>query len=327
MKTKNILYILCLVLISVFLFSMLWEFGVEDWVVPLFFSGFEPEPFYERWEYVISATFFAGLALVYPGLLLARIARRLRALNAELETRVEERTRDLGHELDKRRRIEQDLRKEISERQLAESLSARMGRIIENVLLEVYVFDAETLRFLQVNRRGRENLGYTMKQLQARSCADLVADWTREGWEEVLEPLREGAVKELVFENTRRRRDGSQYDVECRIQYLLYLTPPVFVATLQDITKRKQMQAQIVEARDKAQVASTAKSLFLANISHELRTPMSAVIGMSDVLAHTTLSSEQQHYVATIYKSGTAFLDIINGLLDLSMIESGWTCR
>jgi len=50
---------------------------------------------------------------------------------------------------------------------------------------------------------------------------------------------------------------------------------------------------------------------------------MSAVIGMSDVLGQTTLSAEQQHYVATISKSGTAFLDIINGLLDLTMIESG----
>ena len=323
MKTTKILYALCLVLISIFVLSFIWEFALEDLILPLVTDEFEAESSYERWEYVISATLFTGLALVFPALWLIRAAGRLRQLHSELETRVEQRTRELRYQLDERLRVEQSLRKEVSERRLAESLSARMGRIIENAIDEMYVLDAETLGFLQVNRRGRENLGFTMEQLQTLTCADLVPGWTRESFEAMLRPLREGASNELIFETRHQRRDGSQYDAECRIQYLPEERPPVFVAMIQDITTRKQMEAQIVEARDKAQVASAAKTLFLANISHELRTPMSAVIGMSDVLAHTALSVEQQHYVATINRSGTAFLDIINGLLDLTMIESG----
>ncbi|MEN8761853.1 MAG: response regulator [Thiogranum sp.] len=323
MKTTKIIYALLLVLVSIFLMSLAWEFGLEDRILPLLTDEYEPEPHYERWEYVISATVFAALALVLPALLLIKSASHLRKLNDELEARVKQRTRELRYQLDERLRIEQSLRKEVSDRKLAESLSARMGRIVENAIDEVYVLDAENLCYLQVNRRGRDNLGFTMDQLQTRSCADLVPGWTRESLEEMLRPLREGALEELVFEAGHQRKDGSQYDIECRVQFMPEEQPPVFVIMLQDITARKQMEAQIVEARDKAQVASAAKTLFLANISHELRTPMSAVIGMSDVLGRTPLSAEQQHYVTTIHKSGTAFLDIINGLLDLSMIESG----
>ena len=323
MKTSKILYTLALVLISIFLLSFAWEFAVEDSIMALLNEEFEPESRYERWEYVITATVFAALALVLPAWLLLRKARGLRRLQSELKTRVEQRTRELQRQLDKRQRIEQHLRKEIYERQLAESLSARMARIIENFLDEVYVLDAETLNFLQVNRRGRENLGFSLEQLQTRGYADLVPGWTRERFAEKIEPLRAGRRDELLFETRHRRKDGSQYDAECRVQYLPLEHPPVFVVMLQDITLRKQMQAEIVEARDKAEAASAAKSLFLASVSHELRTPLSAVIGMSDVLAHTSLSAEQQHYVDTIYSSSTAFIDIINGLLDLSMIESG----
>ena len=185
MTTIKILYALCLVLISIFLLSLAWEFSLEDRVLPLLTDEFRPEPSYERWEYVISATLFAGLALAFPALWLIRSARHLRRLQADLEVRVEQRTRELQNQL----------------------------------------------------------------------------------------------------------------------------------------VGRKQMEAEIIEARDQARAASAAKSLFLANISHELRTPMSAVIGMSDVLARTTLSVEQQHYVQTIYNSGTAFLDIITRYCAEKQIE------
>jgi len=323
MKPTKLLYVLSLVLISVFLLSYAWEFALEDLILSVLTDGFEPESAYERWEYVITATVFAALALVLPAVLLLRSARRLRALQAWLEARVEHGQRELKRELAERLKIEQALRQEISDREVAESLSARLGRIIENSPNQVYVLDAGTLRLIDVNRAGRKSLGYSPEELRSGGWVELIAGWTQASFEEGVRPLREGALKELVFETRQQRKDGSQYDVECRLQYLPSEKPPVFVAMLQDITPRKQMEAQIREARDKAEVASAAKSLFLANISHELRTPIGAVIGMSDVLAHTTLSPEQQHYVQTIHNSGTAFLDIIDGLLDLSKLESG----
>ena len=92
---------------------------------------------------------------------------------------------------------------------------------------------------------------------------------------------------------------------------------------IMDITDRRQMEDDLVIAKDAAEQAAAARAAFLANMSHEIRTPMNAVIGFSDILLDTPLNTEQHKHLSTINRSARSLLHLLNDILDSAKLDKG----
>ncbi len=91
-----------------------------------------------------------------------------------------------------------------------------------------------------------------------------------------------------------------------------------------DITERKQIEEELVKAKEKAEENDRLKSAFLANMSHEIRTPMNGILGFAELLKEPKLTGdEQQKYISIIEQSGTRMLNTINDIISISKVESG----
>jgi PAS domain S-box-containing protein len=133
----------------------------------------------------------------------------------------------------------------ITKRKRAEKTIGRFARIFRESLNEIFLFDAGSLKFVQVNRAAQRNLGYTQRELKNLTPVEIKPEISHEDFEKLINPLRKGETEKIVFETVHQRKDQSLYDVEVHLQFFKQEREPLFVAIILDITKRRRAEKKI----------------------------------------------------------------------------------
>jgi PAS domain S-box-containing protein len=267
----------------------------------------------ERWFLCRGACFQIGevthVVIVHTNISARKLAEEaLRKLNVGLEDSVRARTAEVV------RANREVVRKEQEIRSIVDNLNAGVISINAKGIIQ------------SANRAVEDLLGYSAAEVMGQNVSMLMGEPDRAAHDGHIERyLRTGQARIIGIgrEVEGLHKDGARIPLDLSIGEYLIQGERFFTGFLRDNRERAAILKELRQAREQAELASRAKSEFLAAMSHEIRTPMNGVIGMIDVLQQSSLRGDQVEMVDLIRESAYSLLGIINDILDYSKIEAG----
>lgn len=211
---------------------------------------------------------------------------------------------------------------DITERKLAEDELLRLRTAVEQSANIIVITDTDG-KIQYVNPAFENATGYSASDAIGKRPSILSShEQGPEFYKNLWDTITSGKIWRGEFHNIRK--NGSLYWESATISPVAGPDGTIlnFIAVKEDITARKELEKNLIEALDRAKSANRAKGEFLAVMSHELRTPLNGVLGFGELLSDTALDDEQKEFVHTIQSCGTHLLQVVNDILDFSSIES-----
>ena len=229
-----------------------------------------------------------------------------------LEDLIEERTEELLKTniiLEKEISKQKELFNEVRESE--ERLKAISEASFDSILIHA------DNRIIEINTETEKIFGYSRNELIGKSPLDFV------------HPAYVDFIKEKIAENCTEpyeaviiRKNQEEVLVEVRAKIARYSGKSVRMVSIRDITKQKETERFLIEAKEQAEKADRLKTEFLANMSHEIRTPMTSILGFAGIMTRTELDDRQMKFINNIINSSNHLLVLINDIIDLAKIEA-----
>lgn len=176
--------------------------------------------------------------------------------------------------------------------------------------------------YVDINEGFTSITGYTREEVIGKSSLDINIWAVPEDRSKLLERLKQyGHIENL--ETVFRAKDGSLITALVSANLITLHEKTHILLICRDISDRKKAENELLVAKEKAEESNRLKTSFLANLSHELRTPMNGILGFAELLDDDTLTREvRNEYISVINDSGQSLLEVITNLMDISKIDS-----
>ena len=210
------------------------------------------------------------------------------------------------------------------DRQNAEEKANKLSRAVEQSSVAVVITNREgSIEY--INPFFTELTGYSFDEVKGKKSNILKSGHqNNEFYQKLWEVILSGDNWEGEFLN--KKKSGELYWSQATISPILNSDRIItnFISIHEDITERKKMVEDLIDAKEKAQQSDRLKSSFLANMSHEIRTPMNGILGFLELLSEPDLGEDvKAGYLDIVKKSGQRLLSTINDIIEISKIESG----
>ena len=197
-----------------------------------------------------------------------------------------------------------------------------MQKVLDNINANIFVGDYDTLKVIFANKPFREEAGEVPENAE---CWRMLNAGLENGCKHCPKPKLLDANRKFTgvhFWEDYNPVTKRWYTIQSMaIKWLDGRWAIMELAT--DITTRKQVELELIQAKEKAEESDRLKSAFLANMSHEIRTPLNAIVGFSSLLAETDEAELRHVYMSLVQENNELLLNLISDILDISKIEAG----
>ncbi len=202
----------------------------------------------------------------------------------------------------------------------------RLNSIVDTIVDGIITINADGI-IESYNTSAANIFGYGPSEVIGRNVSLLMPEPDSSRHDRYLKNHQDGGPAGIIGigrEVVGKRKDGSLFPMDLAVNEMWIRHQRKYTGIVRDITRRKQAEQGMLDAKNEAELSNQAKSRFLAQMSHELRTPLNAILGFSQLMQiDSDLTAGQKDNVGEIYKAGKHLLELINEILDLSRIESG----
>ncbi len=211
--------------------------------------------------------------------------------------------------------------------------------IFENSPSSIFLFD-EKMNILRANRKAVRKFNINSANIHDQKISDLINCINTEHNSFEYGNIKACAVPN-IFHETIKGKDYTKKEIKIAVKEkdsiafktVLVSTSllkrnghSIYLATIDDITKRKKMELELLAAKEKAEEADKLKSAFIQNLHHEIRTPLNGILGFIDFFADDSYGfspQEKSELIEVMHKSGDRLIKTINDLLEISKLDSG----
>lgn len=232
----------------------------------------------------------------------------------------------------------------IGSRNNAEENEAELKAIFDNSPISIFVFDQQ-LRVLRINRKGLSKFqvhDFCFEKLRLGNiinCVNTENNTLKCGSTENCKSCRLNTIFNLTVSNEetffkeevqvsfRKKKKIIEKTMLISTSQLKQNGQTTFLAMLDDISRRKKMERELIKAKEKAEQSDRLKTAFLNNISHEIRTPLNGILGFIDFFGENELNrfseDQRREFIMIMKKSGDRLINTVNDLVEISKLDSG----